>query len=961
MTKLLEATREELVAQLPSYFNAWDLYAADKDYAAKPALHIHDLQHYIRRHDRADPCAEHRNRNFPCGCAASRRDCRDRLSLRDVECNRLLDLRAMDRLVASYNFHRASNDHQKPAIDALLRMPALGRLSVIADWAELSVIADWAELMTLPLLPKATDTSFYGTARKELAVFGCCLVEHADSSTADRPVLRKGFLLFISDILDHTACRTTSLLAKAVTARLSSRKLEGIDFISDCAGHFRSYETMRFRMFSWFDFVKIPSNFQDSETLELNDPETRRRMDADPMFRVEKTLRDLQKERSEKERLADLQELQADREDAYGWNCAMRKAHRVKRKEEKRIEEEERLKGKPNFAVPLVPQDEDDVEKARQVSFSTDHEKIEVAARRSALKAQPVLSGDKKTAAVAKLVAKRKRLQQHSRMVTMKPPAWRRSSSCSWMTGTPAGCAMGHPPFCARRENGSARHRHGCNTYSHPTKEGQRRFVSKISGLLWWLLWSAEAVMAFQQIGEQFCQHYYQTFDSNRCPDVVLVTSVLNACGRAAHVDRAILLFEDMRRWSIDPSPVSYAAVINACAKCGWMAASFVTTATISACGRAGHWQLSLALLEDRLGRRSDEVHNRFSWRWALRLLGELTEEMEADVVCFGAAISACETAAEWQHALNLLQQLLQAELLPNTVIFNALASFIEAIRLPQGCFPLLHPFEEKAGRWPLALQLLTEAQALQLADLVTFNAVISACEKGQQWRKALELLALAKGLVKIDVISCNAAQSACGAASRWQLLAAAGLGALVGFCLARAVPRWIEKMQSFPVKTMVFTSLPDMSEVVEFLGPRFEDWEQQRGANWGNHGWMAQAVRQILGALPLNGVAVFYQTDVRLAEKGQVSKAFLVLKAAQEVPQAGPVRLKWHKIVHFGTIDQPTWNAVQFTHLLCFAKGPPEVARVGCQGLDDEVVDLGSTIPDVLERGPKPSLRKGA
>ena len=235
MTKLLEATRAELVAQLPSYFSAWDLYAAEQDYAAKPALHIHDLQHFIRRHDRAGPCAEHRDSNFPCGCAAARRGCRDRLSLRDVECNRLLDLRAMDRLVASYNFHRASNDHQKPAIDALLRMPALGRLSIIADWAE---------LMTLPLLPKATDTSFYGTARKELAVFGCCLVEHADSSSADRPVLRKGFLLFISNILDHTACRTTSLLAKAVTARMSTRKLTGIDFISDCAGHFRSYETL---------------------------------------------------------------------------------------------------------------------------------------------------------------------------------------------------------------------------------------------------------------------------------------------------------------------------------------------------------------------------------------------------------------------------------------------------------------------------------------------------------------------------------------------------------------------------------------------------------------------------------------------------------------------------------------------------------------------------------------------
>ena len=33
--------------------------------------------------------------------------------------------------------------------------------------------------------------------------------------------------------------------------------------------------------------------------------------------------------------------------------------------------------------------------------------------------------------------------------------------------------------------------------------------------------------------------------------------------------------------------------------------------------------------------------------------------------------------------------------------------------------------------------------------------------------------------------------------------------------------------MQGFPKGAMVFTSLPDMSEVVETLGPRFEDWEQ--------------------------------------------------------------------------------------------------------------------------------------
>ena len=72
-------------------------------------------------------------------------------------------------------------------------------------------------------------------------------------------------------------------------------------------------------------------------------------------------------------------------------------------------------------------------------------------------------------------------------------------------------------------------------------------------------------------------------------------------------------------------------------------------------------------------------------------------------------------------------------------------------------------------------------------------------------------------------------------------------------------------------------------------------------------------------------------------------------------------MRLKWHKIVHFGTVDQPTWNAIQFTHLLCFAK-TKGLLRVGVGAEEDTVVDLGSTMPDILQRGPKPpGLRKAA
>ncbi|CAJ1328465.1 unnamed protein product, partial [Effrenium voratum] len=147
---------------------------------------------------------------------------------------------------------------------------------------------------------------------------------------------------------------------------------------------------------------------------------------------------------------------------------------------------------------------------------------------------------------------------------------------------------------------------------------------------------------------------------------------------------------------------------------------------------------------------------------------------------------------------------------------------------------------------------------------------------------------------------------------------------------------------------SMVFTSLPDISEVVEFA-PRFEDWEA----------FFGEACAAVLAALPGGAVAVFYQTDVRVPGLGQVSKAHLVLSAAQKVPS---VRLKWHKICHSGS-SRPTWNALQFSHLLCFAKGSDSQARVGVKGAPlDEVQDLGSTIPDVLERGPKPAgLRKGA
>ena len=59
--------------------------------------------------------------------------------------------------------------------------------------------------------------------------------------------------------------------------------------------------------------------------------------------------------------------------------------------------------------------------------------------------------------------------------------------------------------------------------------------------------------------------------------------------------------------------------------------------------------------------------------------------------------------------------------------------------------------------------------QGLQ-ANVITYSADISACEKGTQWRRALGLLnkMISQGM-QADVITYSAAVSACGKGKQWQ------------------------------------------------------------------------------------------------------------------------------------------------------------------------------------------------
>lgn len=109
-----------------------------------------------------------------------------------------------------------------------------------------------------------------------------------------------------------------------------------------------------------------------------------------------------------------------------------------------------------------------------------------------------------------------------------------------------------------------------------------------------------------------------------------------------------------------------------------------------------------------------------------------------------------------------------------------------------------------------------------------------------------------------------------------------------------------------------LITSLPDSSEV----GMSPERWR----------GWFQEAAQAVLSRTPDDGVAIFFQTDVK---KGGVwiDKGAIVQRAAEA---AGVTQL-WHKIVCRVPPGTISWGRAGFSHLLCYSRGlRPDPAQSG-------------------------------
>lgn len=99
-------------------------------------------------------------------------------------------------------------------------------------------------------------------------------------------------------------------------------------------------------------------------------------------------------------------------------------------------------------------------------------------------------------------------------------------------------------------------------------------------------------------------------------------------------------------------------------------------------------------------------------------------------------------------------------------------------------------------------------------------------------------------------------------------------------------------------------TSLPDFSE---FPGMSFEGWKS----------WFISAATRVLLSTPDDGVAIFYQTDLK-REGAWVDKAYLCQKAAEDTGHT----LLWHKMVCRAQPGTVTFGRPGYSHLLCFSKG---------------------------------------
>jgi hypothetical protein len=107
------------------------------------------------------------------------------------------------------------------------------------------------------------------------------------------------------------------------------------------------------------------------------------------------------------------------------------------------------------------------------------------------------------------------------------------------------------------------------------------------------------------------------------------------------------------------------------------------------------------------------------------------------------------------------------------------------------------------------------------------------------------------------------------------------------------------------PLGASIVTSLPDVSELTLAL----EDWKR----------WFVDAARAVIAWTPAEGVAMFYQSDVRVAD-AWIDKGYLVMRAAE----AESAHVLFHKVVCRKPPGSIALGRPSYAHLVAVTRGAP-------------------------------------
>ncbi|EFN59084.1 hypothetical protein CHLNCDRAFT_137845 [Chlorella variabilis] len=254
--------------------------------------------------------------------------------------------------------------------------------------------------------------------------------------------------------------------------------------------------------------------------------------------------------------------------------------------------------------------------------------------------------------------------------------------------------------------------------------------------------------------------------------DAVLRTKLIKMHSRRAKdTGAALALYDEMRRDGVLPDVVAYNICLTAAglghhwgrvlsllgdmeaAGVGWDA--FTCSALLSACQACGQWEQAL------------------EWFGQARA----TPGLQLNVVHYTTLMSCLQKAGQWERSMDVFRQMEAAGIVPDGGDWEAGWAVFLAMR-QAGLTPSTISYNalisacERCGQPDRALEVFASMQRRGQAppNAVTFNTLISACAKAGRYAKARELhAAMAAAGIPEDVFTLSALITACERIGHWQ------------------------------------------------------------------------------------------------------------------------------------------------------------------------------------------------